>query len=87
VISDDKIHAVMADIFSYVFLRDDIPISNALSAHDVQGWGSFRQIEIIMACEVAFSMKFTSAEIDRLLCLGDMVEIIARRGCLPASPR
>jgi acyl carrier protein len=87
VIADDKIHAVMADIFSHVFLRDDIPISNALSAHDVQGWDSFRQIEIIMASEVAFGMKFTSAEIDRLLRVGDMVEIIARRGTLPSSPR
>lgn len=82
-ITEDRIHTALADIFSDVFLRDDIVISNALSARDVEEWDSFKHIEIIMACESAFGVKFTSAELDRLSTLGDMVRIIAERGKLP----
>ena len=82
-IAENRIHAILADIFSDVFLRDDIAISNALSARDVEEWDSFKHIEIIMASEAAFGVKFTSAELDRLSTLGDMVKIIIERGKLP----
>lgn len=82
-IAEDRIHAALSTIFSDVFLRDDIEISNDLSARDVEDWDSFKHIEIVMACEEAFGMKFTSAELDNLSTLGDMVKVIAARGRLP----
>ena len=79
-IPEDTIHGVLAEIFADVFLRDDIPIANELSAPDVKGWDSFKQIEIIMATEERFDVKLTSAELDGLRKLGDLVRIVAERG-------
>jgi acyl carrier protein len=84
-IADAEIHAVLSEIFADVFLRDDIEISNELAAKDVDGWDSFKQIEIVMATEQAFSVKLTSAELDGLQTLGDLVGIVAARGRLPGS--
>lgn len=83
-IPDRDIYAVLAGIFSDVFLRDDIPLSPTLSAKEVNGWDSFKQIEIVMATEEYFTMKFTSAELDNMQQLGDLVRIVGERGRLPA---
>jgi acyl carrier protein len=55
-----------------------------LRAADVQGWDSFKQIELIVAVERRFSIRFNSREMDGLGCVGDMVQLIARK--LPATP-
>jgi acyl carrier protein len=79
-IAEDDVYEGLAAIFSDVFLRDDIALSPSLSARDVEGWDSFKQIEIVMATEEMFAMKFTSAELDNLRNLGDLARIVAERG-------
>ncbi len=74
------VQAGLADIFSEVFMRDDIAIDPALTAKDVPGWDSFKQVEIIMAAEERFRMRFTSSEVDRFQCLGDLMDAVAKRG-------
>jgi acyl carrier protein len=44
-----------------------------------QGWDSFKQIEIIMACEERFDIKFTTRELDSLRSLGDLVALIVAK--------
>jgi acyl carrier protein len=46
-----EVYRDLTEIFADVFVRDDIVLSPALTAKDVRGWDSFKQIEIIMACE------------------------------------
>ena len=79
-VAEDQIYRGLADIFADVFLRDDIKLHAGLTARDVDGWDSFKNIEIIMATEQRFRMKFTSAEMDNLQRLGDLVRIVAARG-------
>lgn len=81
-IADTMVHSIFAEIFSDVFMRDDIAISDTLSARDVEGWDSFKQIEIVMATEERFGIKLTSAELDGLRNLGDLMRIAATRGRL-----
>ncbi len=82
-IPESQIYERLAGIFSEVFMRDDIPLSEGLSAKDVEGWDSFRHIEIVMATEESFGVKFTSAELDNMKKLGDLVRVVAQRGKLP----
>ena len=51
-----KIYDVLRDIFAEVFMRDDIPLSASLSAKDVAGWDSIKQVEIIMETEQRFGV-------------------------------
>jgi acyl carrier protein len=87
VIADRDIYTALAGIFSDVFLRDDISLSATLSAKDVTGWDSFKQVEIVMATEEYFAMKFTSAELDNMRQLGDLVKIVSERGRLSGASR
>ncbi len=57
-------------------MRDDIELSPALTAKDVKGWDSFKQIEIIMASEEKWGIKFNTRELDALHNVGDLAKII-----------
>ena len=49
-----------------------------LTAADVKGWDSFKQVEILIAVQERFGLKLSSREIDGLGCVGDLVAIIER---------
>jgi acyl carrier protein len=50
-----------------------------LSSDDVADWDSFKQIEIIIAVEELFSIKFRTRELDTLRNVGDLVELIGNK--------
>lgn len=74
-----RIYDDLTEIFHDVFMRDDIILKPELTAHDVEGWDSFKQIEIVMAAEERFGMKFTTRDLDGLQNVGDLVRVIAAR--------
>jgi acyl carrier protein len=77
--SEGEIYAALTEIFHDVFMCEDLVLRSELSARDVKGWDSFKQIEIIMAAEERFEIKMTTREIDDLQTVGDLVRIIARK--------
>lgn len=50
-----------------------------LSLRDVPGWDSFKQIEMVIAVEEHYKLKFTTRELDSIKDIDDLVEAIARR--------
>jgi acyl carrier protein len=58
-------------------LRDDLVLKPELSAKDLPGWDSFKQIEIILASEERFGIKLTRRELNSLQCVGDLVRVVA----------
>ena len=77
--TEAEIYPALTTIFHDVFLRDDLTLTPELNAKDVQGWDSFKQIEIIMASEERFGLKFTTRELDSLQNVGDLVLVVAKR--------
>jgi acyl carrier protein len=73
------ITAALTEIFNDVFMRDDMRLTPDLSAKDVQGWDSFKQIEIIISCEERFGIKLNTREIDGLKNVGDLMRVIAAK--------
>jgi acyl carrier protein len=71
-----EIYRDLNEIFADVFMRDDIELSPALTAKDVKGWDSFKQIEIIMASEEKWGIKFNTRELDALQNVGDLAKMI-----------
>ena len=74
-----QIYEQLTELFHDVFMRDDIVLTPELSAKDVEGWDSFKMIEIIIGVEERFSMKMNTREIDALKCVGDLVSVIERK--------
>ncbi|HTZ37872.1 MAG TPA: acyl carrier protein [Stellaceae bacterium] len=77
--SEPEIYEALTAIFHDVFLRDDLVLTPPLSARDVPDWDSFKQIEIIIAVEERFGIKFRTREMDSLNCVGDLVRLIASK--------
>jgi acyl carrier protein len=73
------IYPDLASIFADVFMRDDLDLRPELTARQVPGWDSFKQIEIILACEERWSIKFSTRELDSLLSVGDLMRVIERK--------
>jgi acyl carrier protein len=76
---DAEIYPALTTIFHDVFLRDDLTLTPATNAKDVQGWDSFKQIEVIMACEAHWTIRFSTRELDTMRSVGDLVRIIAAK--------
>ena len=77
--SEAEITTGLTEIFTEVFGRE-IALTPALTAKDVAGWDSFKQIEIVMAAEERWRMRFSTRELDGLRDVGDLIRVIARSG-------
>ena len=77
--TETEIYAALKEVFDDVFMRDDIELTPTLTAKQVQGWDSFKQIEIIMASEEKWKIKFNTRELDALLSVGDLLAMIAKK--------
>jgi acyl carrier protein len=77
--TEAEIYAALTEIFHDVFLRDDLVLAPELTARQVQGWDSFKQIEIIMASEEKWNIKFNTRELDSLRCVGDLAKLIGTK--------
>jgi acyl carrier protein len=73
---ETEVYAFLTELFHDVFLRDDIVLSPDLSAKDVEGWDSIKQVEIVIGTEEHYSIKFTTRELDRLQCVGDLASAV-----------
>jgi acyl carrier protein len=73
------IYVFLTDTFHDVFMRDDIVLKPELTAKDVEGWDSFKQIEIVLATEERFGIKFNTREVDSLQSVGDLVRLVAAK--------
>ncbi len=78
-IDQAKIYTDLTEIFNDVFMRDDMKLTPELSAKDVAGWDSFKQIEIMVSVEERFGIKLNTREIDSLRNVGDLAEVIAKK--------
>jgi acyl carrier protein len=77
--TEADIYSGLTEIFHDVFMRDDITLSPELTAKQVQGWDSFKQIEIIMASEEKWGIKFNTRELDSLRCVGDLATMVVSK--------
>ncbi|MGC8475807.1 MAG: acyl carrier protein [Acetobacteraceae bacterium] len=77
--TETEITAGLSEIFAEVFGRE-IALTPALTAKDVPGWDSFKQIEIIMATEERWGMRFSTRDLDGLRCVGDLIAVVAAKG-------
>ncbi|HUB11990.1 MAG TPA: acyl carrier protein [Acetobacteraceae bacterium] len=77
--SEAEIYSGLTEIFHDVFMREDLVLKPELSAKDVQGWDSFKQIEIVMAAEEKYGIKFTTRELDSLQNVGDLVRVVTAK--------
>lgn len=55
---------------------DDFDMQDATKATEVPGWDSLNHVNIILAVEKSFNVKFKSIEILRLKNVGDLQKLL-----------
>ena len=55
-------------------------LSGASNAHNTRNWDSMRHVELILAVEIAFNVRFSMPEIAGLQNLGEMCDVLASKG-------
>jgi len=63
-------------IFTDVLDNDDIVISETSTANNIEEWDSLTHIQLVVAIEKSFKVKFTTYEIQTWKNVGDMVNNI-----------
>ena len=71
-----EIYDQLTEIFREVFSNPNMVLKPELAAKDVQGWDSFRQVEIVIAVEEKCGVKFRGRELDGLRDVGDLASAI-----------
>ena len=75
----NEILAEVQDIFRDVLDNEDIELANETVADDIEEWDSLSHIQLIVAIEKHFKVKFTSKEILGWKNVGEMVDCIAAK--------
>lgn len=68
----DDLKEIMRDVFE----DDNIEPTEAMTAKDVDDWDSLSHIRLMVSIENQFKVKFTTAEIERLQNVGELLRAI-----------
>ncbi|MBP3228389.1 MAG: acyl carrier protein [Bacteroidaceae bacterium] len=73
------IYSRLTAVFRDVFDDDALTLTPATSAADIDEWDSLSHVQLIVAVEQEFGLRFTSREILRWQNVGEMAEAIAAK--------
>ena len=76
----DKVYKRLTDVFRNIFDEDSITINDNTTANDIEAWDSLEHINLIVAVEKEFNMKFNMGEVISMKNVGEMVDIILELG-------
>ncbi len=74
-----QIYAELTEIFHDLFDDDTIVLTPELTAADVPEWDSFNHINLIVAVEGHFKIKFQTAELESMNTVGHLVDLIEKK--------
>lgn len=66
-------------IFREVFDDDSINVNENTTSNDIEDWDSLEHINLIVAVENGFGIKFNMNEVTKMKNVGAMVDIILER--------
>jgi acyl carrier protein len=76
---NNQLRTRVTETFRNVFGDSDLVISDGMTAQDVEQWDSLTHINLIVALEREFRVKFTTGEVSKLKNVGDLLSLIERK--------
>jgi acyl carrier protein len=75
-VESTEIYERLTTVLQEVFDDDDIVARPGLSAPDVEGWDSLKNIRLIVSVEKAFQIRFSASEVSSLKNVGGLASLI-----------
>ena len=75
----EEVYERLTEVFRDVFDDEEIELTDSTTSDDIEEWDSLEHINLIVAVEDAFDMKFTMGEVTTMKNVGAMVDIIIER--------
>lgn len=72
----EEIFEKLNEVFRDVFDDEDITVTEATTADDIEDWDSLEHINLLAAVEQEFGMKFNMGQVVSMKNVGEMAEII-----------
>jgi acyl carrier protein len=73
-------------IFSDVLDLPDLRLTAESNAHNVEGWDSLAHVNLVVAIEKRYKIKFALAELRSLNNVGEMADLIVKKTSSPGTP-
>jgi len=67
------------EIFEDVLDLDDLALSDATTADDIEEWDSLSHIRLVVSVERHYGIKFSNADIENMKSVGDLVDLIVSK--------
>jgi acyl carrier protein len=80
-----QILADLVEIIRDVVDTPDLAVNLQTTAENVAGWDSFNHINIVVAIETHFGVKFQLAEIEEVRNVGELVDLVHHKSRTPKS--
>ncbi len=75
----EEVFEKLNDIFRNNFDDDEIELTNETSSSDIDDWDSLEQINLVVAIQDAFKVKFNIEEVNAMKNVGEMVDYILKK--------
>jgi acyl carrier protein len=75
----EQVRSRLTDIFREVFDEPDLVLNDNMTAEDVEAWDSLSHINMIVAVEKGFGIKFTTRDVRSLKKVGDLIALIEQK--------
>ncbi|MCR5655135.1 MAG: acyl carrier protein [Lachnospiraceae bacterium] len=75
----EEAYEKLNEVFRDVFDDEDITVNDATQAKDVDGWDSLEHINLIVAIEEMFDIKFSMGQTTSMKNVGEMVDEILKK--------
>jgi acyl carrier protein len=69
----------LQDIFRDLFDDDDIALRPEMTAKDVAGWDSLKNVKLIVQIEKAFKIRFATGEVVGIKNVGELLALIEQK--------
>lgn len=75
----EELYRKLDEVFADVFDDEDISVNDSTTADDIEDWDSLEHINLVVAVEKKFGIKFNIGEVNSFRNVGDMADTIMEK--------